>query len=202
MKRELHRASVPGIILLMMLGAAVARPQQPPSGSLESALRAREVLEAGIRAMGGLEALQALQNITRELEGVRSDQGQGARPYLGSDGNPSVTSTYQKATSIRDLRNQRSLEYRETAIFGGTPFLYRIVASPSLAFSTNDVTRTYRQTPQQAFPFAVAGAFRRYQKRSCSAPGTGPRCCVGWVKACMTGASKTSSPSPTRTGLC
>jgi len=30
---------------------------------------------------------------------------------------PPVTNTYHKATSVRDLRGQRAMEYRETAIF-------------------------------------------------------------------------------------
>ena len=60
-----------------MYGSLNTFAQSPRESATEkSYARAREVLEAGIKAMGGLDALRAINNISREMSGVRTDEGQ------------------------------------------------------------------------------------------------------------------------------
>lgn len=155
------------IILCLCLSfvpfAPTATAQGQQSMTEKSYLRAREVVEASIKAMGGLAALQAIQDVTREMAGTRSDQGQGMQPVPSSQASqPPVTSTYTKFTSIRDLKNGRALEYREAMIFGGQPIRFKSIITPAGAFGVNEVTKTYRQTPPAALQQARAGFFRRH----------------------------------------
>jgi glyoxylase-like metal-dependent hydrolase (beta-lactamase superfamily II) len=147
--------------LVPLLPAVSAQGQQ--SISEKSASRAREVVEAGIKAMGGLHALQAIQDVTRQFAGTRSDQGQGMQPVAQAQSpQPPVTSTYAKFTSIRDLKNGRALEYREAKIFGGQPIRFRSIVTPTEGYGINEVTKTYRQLPPPALAGARAGVFRRH----------------------------------------
>ncbi|MDT4897517.1 MAG: hypothetical protein QOH25_2594 [Acidobacteriota bacterium] len=160
MKRELAR--VIGLCLTPLLLAAVTTAQQR-SVTEKSYMQAREVLEAGIKAIGGAENLQAIADVTRELTGVRTDQAQGMQPVPASEtDHPPVTNTYTKGTSVRDLRGGRAMEYRETAIFGGQPLIYRSVITGNAAFFANYVTKNIRTTPPTALAGAKAGTFRRY----------------------------------------
>jgi glyoxylase-like metal-dependent hydrolase (beta-lactamase superfamily II) len=161
----MKKASVITLCLCLVLVpfAPAARAQSQQSASEKSYLRAREVVEASIKAMGGLSALQAIQDVTREFAGTRSDQGQGMQPVpLAQAGQPPVTSTYFKFISIRDLKNGRALEYREALIFGGQPIRFKSILTPNLAFTVSEVTKTYRQTPPNALAQARAGFFRRH----------------------------------------
>jgi glyoxylase-like metal-dependent hydrolase (beta-lactamase superfamily II) len=139
---------------------AQGRQQGPAAKSYQ---RAREVLDAGLKAMGGLPALQAIQDVTREMSGTRSDQGQGMEPVPAAQlAQPPTTSTYAKFTSIRDLKNGRALEYREAEIFGGQPIRFKSILTPAGAFTINEVTKTYRQLPPAAVAQSRAGFFRRH----------------------------------------
>ena len=154
---------IPFIALLVMTLAQAVPAQQEKSVSEESYSRAHSVLESGIKALGGLEALRDIKDITREMTGTRSDQGQGMWPVPPSGSSqPPVTNTYHKATSVRDLRGQRAMEYRETAIFGGQPLTYRNVATGTLAFFARYGTKVLRQSPPAAITSVRAGMFRRY----------------------------------------
>jgi glyoxylase-like metal-dependent hydrolase (beta-lactamase superfamily II) len=160
MKRELARVLGLCLTLLLLVGLATA---QQRSITEKSYAQAREVLEAGIKAVGGAESLQAIADVTRELTGVRTDEGQGMQPVPSSQSeHPPVTNTYAKGTSIRDLRGGRSMEYQETAIFGGQPLIFRRVVTGSTAFFANYVTKNIRIILPAALPGARAGTFRRY----------------------------------------
>ncbi len=137
--------------------------QDNQSAPLKSYLRARSVVEASIKAMGGLPALQAIQDVTREMAGARSDQGQGMQPVPQAQAaQPPITNTYTRFTSIRDLKNGRALEFRESEIFGGQPLRFKSIVTPAGAFAINEVTKTYRQTPPAGLQQARAGFFRRH----------------------------------------
>lgn len=147
--------------LVPLLPKVSAQGQQ--SASEKSALRARELVEASIKAMGGLPALQAISDVTREFAGTRSDQGQGMQPVPQAQSQqPPVTSTYAKFTSIRDLKNGRALELRQAEIFGGQPIRFRTILTPTEGYAINEVTKTYRQLPPPALTGARAGTFRRH----------------------------------------
>jgi glyoxylase-like metal-dependent hydrolase (beta-lactamase superfamily II) len=147
---------------VLMISSNPALAQQK-SAVEKSFQQAREVLDAGVKAMGGLQALQDIADVTREMSGTRTDQGQGMQPLsLSQKDHPPVTNTYTKATSVRDLRGGRAMEYRETLIFGGQPLTYRAVVTESTAFFANYVTKTISLTSLAAIPGARAGNFRRY----------------------------------------
>jgi glyoxylase-like metal-dependent hydrolase (beta-lactamase superfamily II) len=134
--------------------------QQQQSATQQSFLKARPVLEAGIKAMGGLEALQGLSDVTRELSGIRSDEGQGMQPVLSRGGDPPATS-HPKVKSIRDLRNQRTVDDLDDAIFGGQPLKIHSVITGNNAFSINDVIKGIRQVPPAGINNARVSRFRR-----------------------------------------
>jgi glyoxylase-like metal-dependent hydrolase (beta-lactamase superfamily II) len=160
MRRELATALRLCLTLILLTSMTAA---QQRSITEKSYTQAREVLEAGIKAIGGPESLQAISDVTRELTGVRTDQGQGMEPLTpAQSASPPVTNTYTKGTSVRDLRAGRAMEYRETTIFGGQPLIYRSVVTGSVAFFANYVTKNIRQTLPPALPGARAGTFRRY----------------------------------------
>lgn len=73
------------ILGLFSVSAAVSATDTP-SATLESYARARAVLDAGVRAMGGAAAMQALRSIRRDLTDQWVDPGQGQRPWNGAAG--------------------------------------------------------------------------------------------------------------------
>ena len=132
--------------------------QTPATVSQKSYSRAKEILAAGIDAVGGLKELQAINNITREMTGARSDQGQGLRPVpITQSSKPPVTNPYHKATSVRDLRGQRMMEYREASSnFGGQSVRYRRIISGNTFSFVNYITGVLSQntTPNIALAWA------------------------------------------------
>src|SRR5215467_6180766 len=96
------------LCLFVSLTAFAQSPQESPSE--KSYARAREVLEAGIKAMGGLDAKRAINNISREMAGVRTDEGQGLRPvphrsdYYRNGEAPVVN--HLRVKHVNDLRGQ------------------------------------------------------------------------------------------------
>ena len=73
--------------LLIVVVVAQAAAQEPASESLRSYSRARQVLDAGVKAIGGLETLRSIRTIRRNLVGDWFGSGQSRRPL------PAVTST-------------------------------------------------------------------------------------------------------------
>src|SRR5262249_39432936 len=69
----------------------------------KSYLEARTVLDAGIKAMGGLEELQKINDISRELSGDRSDEGQGMEPVWPRTAEPPILN-HARIKSVRDIR--------------------------------------------------------------------------------------------------
>lgn len=135
--------------------------QQAKSASERSYLQARQVVEAGIKAMGGLQALQAINDVTRELSGTRSDQGQGMQPVPANTVQPPVLN-HPKQTSIRDIKNQRAFDETEATIFGGQQFKFRSVLNGNANFTLNYVSQTVRESPPAAIQNIRAARFRRY----------------------------------------
>jgi hypothetical protein len=73
---------VPVNVTCLLLAAASAQTQ--PTAGLESYARAREVLEAGIQAVGGADVLGELRTVRRDLVDDWVDVGQGERPLTGT----------------------------------------------------------------------------------------------------------------------
>lgn len=148
--------------LSVMLFASALSAQQAKSLSEKSYAQAREVLEAGIKAMGGLEALQAVADITREMAGVRTDEGQGMQPVSQMAGGVPPITNHPKTKSIRDLRGQRAYDEFEDVIFGGQPIKSRSALNGNTFFSASDTTQSIRQPAPAALPSIRASRFRRY----------------------------------------
>ena len=147
-------------LVLLSFASGISNSQQKKSAIEESNFRARQVLAAGMKAMGGFEALQQIADVTRELSGTRADEGQGMTPVLPRVVNPPATN-HPKIKSLRDVRGQRTFDETEDVIFGGQPIKVRQVTAGTTAFSVFEVTKNLR------FPVASAnalraGRFRRY----------------------------------------
>lgn len=147
-------------LVLITCAAGISNSQQKKSSIEESNFRAREVLAAGMKAMGGLEALQKIADVTRELSGTRADEGQGMDPVLPRVVNPPATN-HPRIKSLRDVRGQRTLDETEDVIFGGQPIKVRSITAGTTAFSVFEVTKNLR-FPVASASALRAGRFRRY----------------------------------------
>src|SRR5689334_25344467 len=97
-------------LLALVLASGLINAQQQSKTPVEkSYLQAREVLDAGLKAMGGLDELQKIADISRELSGTRSDEGQGMMPVWPRASEPPVLSQ-QRVKSVRDLRGGRAYD--------------------------------------------------------------------------------------------
>jgi glyoxylase-like metal-dependent hydrolase (beta-lactamase superfamily II) len=133
------------LIVLCWCGALLGLPAfaQAPAASFsdQSSANARAVLEAGIKAMGGLEALKSFDNISREMAGVRTDEGQGLQPiahrsdYFHTSAAPIVN--HPKAQYVNDQLGQRVAESLEDVILGGQPVHFRNILTKDAAITVN-----------------------------------------------------------------
>jgi len=129
------------IVLCLFVSLTVAAQSPPESASQKSYARAREVLEAGIKAMGGLDALRNISNISREMSGVRTDEGQGLRPiphrgdYYRNGEAPVVN--HPRIKHVHDLRGQRLSDSLDDVIFGGQPLRIRNILTKDMAINLN-----------------------------------------------------------------
>jgi glyoxylase-like metal-dependent hydrolase (beta-lactamase superfamily II) len=148
---------------LLFLSLSInASAQQSKSLSEKSYQQARQAVEAGIKAMGGLEALQSVADVTREMAGTRTDEGQGMQPVPRTEGATPPATNHPKLKSVRDLRGQRISEEVEDTIFGGQPIKSRSVLAGNTFFFASDVTRNIRVPPPSALPAIRAARFRRF----------------------------------------
>lgn len=148
-------------VVILVTTALISNGQQSKTAVEKSFLQAREVLDAGIKAMGGLQELQNIADITRELSGIRSDEGQGAKPVWPRVEEPPVTNR-PKAKSVRDIRGGRTYDDTESLIFGGQPVKFRNVLTGQYAFSTSEISKNIREVPAFAINNSRAFRFRRH----------------------------------------
>jgi hypothetical protein len=93
-------------VVVASIGNAVA--DSGGTEAMRSYLRARAVLDAGVAAIGGAEALSSLTGVTREYQIHRNNPGQGPRPVAGGssvDKYPLYAPT--PSTSIVDYAGER-----------------------------------------------------------------------------------------------
>lgn len=147
-------------LVLIPFAAGSSNSQQKRSLAQTSFSRAREVLATGIKAMGGLEELRKIDDVTRELTGIRADEGQGMMPILPRVGKPPATN-HPKIKSVRDIRGQRTFDETEDVIFGGQPIKVRSITAGTMAFSIFDITKNLR-IPTAPATTVRSTRFRRY----------------------------------------
>ncbi|HEY0427415.1 MAG TPA: MBL fold metallo-hydrolase [Pyrinomonadaceae bacterium] len=151
------------ILIICVCFSSIALAQ---NASLDSVLKARQILDAAIKASGGIDALREVRDVTRELSGLRTDEGQGLRPivhksdYLQTLDAPAQSNP--KITSVRDYANQRALDILDAVILGGQPIKFRTVVDAKTAFSANMMTKLARIRPAAALSFIRTATFRRY----------------------------------------
>ncbi len=90
-KSSILKLSIPALTLFL-LAASTAVQQRAQSASERSYLEARKVLDAGIEAQGGLQALRGIQNVSRKGSGIVSNQGQSLKP---------LTTAFQGGIAVR-----------------------------------------------------------------------------------------------------
>jgi len=148
-------------LIIPFLVLTVFANQQQKSTVEKSAQQAREVVEAGIKAMGGLAELQKINDVTREMSGVRSDEGQGAQPVWPRVAEPPATN-HPRMRSVRDLRGGRAFDEVEAVIFGGQPLKFTGVVTATTAFGTSETAKYVRELPAPAVNNVRAARFRRH----------------------------------------
>lgn len=128
---------------LVFLGVTIAAAQPATRSATETSYaRARPVLDKAITAMGGLEALQSIRDVSRDGTGTAYNQGQSLVP------DPPYTTRPVTVTSIVDLANRRSATETATTPQGGIPSKARAVLAGEGGFAVNLVTRV--TTPSTA----------------------------------------------------
>jgi len=149
------------LVIIVASGLINANPQQQKTPVEKSSLQAREVLEAGLKAMGGVDELQKIADITREMSGTRSDEGQGMMPVWPRVAEPPVLAQ-PKMKSVRDIRGGRAYEEVEAVIFGGQPLHFKSVVAGANGFAVSEMAKEVRSLPPAAVNNARAARFRRH----------------------------------------
>ena len=116
--------------------------------AIQSYQEARQVLDAGIKAMGGLEALQTLKDLRRVGAGTGYNQGQSLLP------DAPLTTRAIELTTVQDFARGRSSTETTTVPAGGIMGKTRAVLTGDSGFGYNLVTKV--MTPSSAG--AVSGA--------------------------------------------
>jgi glyoxylase-like metal-dependent hydrolase (beta-lactamase superfamily II) len=148
-------------VVLLFTGATRSFAQQQQSPVQKSFQQAQKELEEGILAIGGLEALQGIEDITREISGTRHDEGQGMQPVLPRVVMPPAIN-HPRIKSIRDIRGQRTFDELQGVIFGGQPLNLRAILAGNAAFTVSEISRFVRTLPSASVGNARAQRFRRY----------------------------------------
>ena len=146
---------------LVLLVASTANAQRRDQTTLASTTRAQAIVAAALDAMGGLDALQGIADITREMTGIRTDAGQGAHPIAPTVLDPPAIN-HPAVTSVLDLRGQRTLNVLRDTISGGQPLARRTVTGPTGGFFANDLARTMSPMSAQGATNARLSAGRRF----------------------------------------
>jgi hypothetical protein len=137
--------STAGVVLLAGLLHAAA--------PLSSYREARAVLDAGIQAMGGLEALREIKDLAREASGTAYAQGQSLQPEQ-----PLLARTIELQT-FQDFASGRSATLFTQTGAGVLPTRTRTVAIDN-GFSYNLVTKVLTPLSPAALT-AARGNLRR-----------------------------------------
>jgi glyoxylase-like metal-dependent hydrolase (beta-lactamase superfamily II) len=114
------------ILGLFAVNAAVSATDTP-SATLESYARARAVLDAGVRAMGGAAAMQALRSIRRDLTDQWVDPGQGQRPWNGAAGEIPPANGGLEASEALSYIDYAQDRWLETQRYVDSPQEYALV---------------------------------------------------------------------------
>jgi hypothetical protein len=138
---------------MIAAGVLAAGAQHRDNVALSSYAKARSVLDAGIEAMGGVDVLLALGGVHREMQGVRTDEGQGLVPADTSHNQPHITATL-------DLKGPRTSVRIRDIILGGQRLDFVSILTPAETFSADFVHKTLRAS--KPGPTTIIPQLRRY----------------------------------------
>jgi hypothetical protein len=137
------------------------------SAGLESYRRAREVLDAGVAAMGGVEALTAVRTVRRRLSGDWFGSGQSLRPHPvpGPTLVPPPTTQHMNVVTVIDYVGNRWVEEGLEFDDAGDAVTRIRAVTPESGFETltyRDEKPYYRAFPQDDLPALGVRAGRRH----------------------------------------
>jgi glyoxylase-like metal-dependent hydrolase (beta-lactamase superfamily II) len=128
------RLALSTICLCLILTSAIATAGQSRIGVSETSyLRARQVLESGIQALGGSEAFRNTEDISIKFSGQAFEQGQSGNAEAA------YYVRREEGTRIIDLRGNRSFFESRTNYRGGDEYWGREVLNDKSSF-TIDLT--------------------------------------------------------------
>jgi len=141
MKRNLVLTLSLSVAAWLVFAPSAVAGQQTLSASEKSYREARKVLDAGIQAVGGLQALREVKDVTRNGSGTAYNQGQSLKP-----GAPYTTRPV-KMTTITDLAGKRNHLELTTAFQGGLDVRILGVLKGDTVSSVNLITNVVTPLP-------------------------------------------------------
>ncbi len=132
-KNSILKLPIPALTLFLLATSTTAQ-QRARSASERSYLEARKVLDAGIGAQGGLEALRAIKNVSRKGSGIVYNQGQSLKPDA-----PYTTRPLESST-VADFAGKRNRSEVTTAFQGGIAVRTRTLLKGDAGSSINLIT--------------------------------------------------------------
>ena len=133
---------------LILTSAIAAAGQSRTSVSETSYSRARQVVESGMQALGGTEALRNTEDISLKFTGQVFEQGQSGNPEAPYE------IRREEGTRIIDLRGNRSSFESKTNYRGGDEYWGREVLNDKSSFTIDLTTRV-------AYPIAPTAVTSR-----------------------------------------
>ena len=153
--------------LLLVLFASLAHTPTVSTEGLRSYLQARRVLDAGVEAMGGLEAVRSVKTVRRQLAGGWTNPFQGQHPYAvaGPSLTPPPTLFSDEFLSFIDYGGNRWFESLNESNSSGDRILQIDVVTGDAGFESFayfDEKPIYHPFDASDLPSLRAEKFRRY----------------------------------------
>ena len=151
--KNLHLSAT--AILLLAITSVPVSGQRSESMSERSYRSAREILDAGLQALGGSETFRKVDDISLKYTAKSYEIGQSASPDAPYD----VRNV--EITQVLDLREGRSYRDQKTQFRGGSPYWGRHILKDKDSFILDGRSNVVYPIN----PSAVAGSIRGLQRR-------------------------------------
>ena len=128
----------------MMVMLASAGGLMAPAGAqttLGATRRAAQVVQRALEAMGGVQEVRSLGVVYREMQGVRTDAGQGPRPVSWQVLEPPPVN-HPRVLVYSEPAAQRFVQILCDTILGGQPIAWWSSYQPAGGFFADAITRT------------------------------------------------------------
>lgn len=152
--KKFHVINAATILLLGFTSVSVSG-QRTQNMSERSYRRARQILDAGLRALGGTETIRKIDDISLKYNGKGYEIGQSARP------DASYHVRHEEGTRVIDVRGGRSYRHQKTEFRGGSPYSGRQILKDKDAFILDGRSNVVYPINSSA----VAANFRIVQRR-------------------------------------